>query len=410
MTPSTITDTTPVDAGVKDGVLRQVGPDGRLDALLPAPAIQNHAANLCVLPDGSMACVWFAGTQEGVPDISVWFSRLDPGSSQWTDPVALSDDPNRSEQNPVLHVVDENVVWLLWTSQRAGDQDTARVCRRISSDGGRTWAEASVLIPETEAGGVFVRQPPVRLPSNRLLLPIFHCVRLDGRRWVGDRDYSSVLVSDDNGESWREVTVPDSIGCVHMNIGRLSTGRLIAVYRSRWADHVYRSVSDDDGDTWTAPEPLDVPNNNSSIQFVVLDDDRLAMVLNYSSALDATARRVSLYDEIDPDGGLTDPAGAAETATPLDDGDARSAFWGAPRAPMTVAISDDEGITWSHRRDIETGDGFCLSNNSRDGLNREFSYPSIVAVDNTLHIAFTRYRQAIEYVRIPADWVSGVQP
>ncbi|GAA1458376.1 sialidase family protein [Williamsia maris] len=410
MTHSTTTDVGPVDAGVADGRLRAVGTDGRLDALLPAPAIQNHAANLCVLPDGSMACVWFAGTQEGVPDISVWFSRLDPGSSQWSDPVALSDDPNRSEQNPVLHVVDENEVWLLWTSQRAGDQDTARVCRRISSDGGRSWADPTVLIPETEAGGVFVRQPPVRLPSNRLLLPIFHCVRLDGRRWVGDRDYSSVLVSDDNGDTWREVTVPGSIGCVHMNIGRLSSGRLVAVYRSRWADHVYRSVSDDDGDTWTAPTPIDVPNNNSSIQLVVLDDDRLAMVFNEASALDATARRVSLYDEIDPDGGLTDPAVAAEAATPLDDGDARSAFWGAPRAPMTVAISDDEGVTWPQRRDIETGDGYCLSNNSRDGLNREFSYPSIVAVDGTLHIAFTRYRQAIEYVRVPTDWVSGAQP
>ncbi|MBJ7290460.1 exo-alpha-sialidase [Williamsia sp.] len=409
MTQTTTTDTAPVDAGVSDGVLREVDADGRIDALLPAPAIQNHAANLCVLPDSSMACVWFAGTQEGVPDISVWFSRLDPGSSQWSDPIALSDDPHRSEQNPVLHVVDENEVWLLWTSQRAGDQDTARVCRRISTDGGRTWAEPTVLIPETEAGGVFVRQPPVRLPSNRLLLPIFHCVRLDGRRWVGDRDYSSVLVSDDNGDSWREVTVPDSIGCVHMNIGRLSSGRLVAIYRSRWADHVYRSVSDDDGETWTAPEPIDVPNNNSSIQFVVLDDDRLAMVFNEASALDATARRVSLYDEIDPDGGLTDPAVAAEAATPLDDGDARSAFWGAPRAPMTVAISDDEGITWPHRRDIETGDGYCLSNNSRDGLNREFSYPSIVAVDDTLHTAFTRYRQAIEYVRLPIDWVSGAQ-
>jgi hypothetical protein len=30
-------------------------------------------------------------------------------------------------------------------------------------------------------------------------------------------------------------------------------------------------------------------------------------------------------------------------------------------------------------RDLETGDGFCLTNNSKDGLNREFSYPSILA-------------------------------
>ena len=395
------------DAGVADGILRDV--DGRrADALLPAPAVQNHAANLCVLPDGSLACVWFAGTQEGVPDISVWMSRLEPGSDTWTLPVRLSDDPTRSEQNPVLHVVDDDEVWLLWTSQRAGDQDTARVCRRVSHDGGRTWGDRHVLIPETEAGGVFVRQPIVRLASGRLLLPVFHCVRVPGSRWVGDRDTSAVLVSDDAGATWREVEVPDSVGCVHMNIGALSDGTLVALFRSRWADAVYRSVSGDDGETWSVPAPTEVPNNNSSIQFVVLADDRLAMVFNDSSAADATARRVSLYDEIDEDGGLTapdQPAAPADAATP--DGTAgRTAFWGAPRAPMTLAFSDDGGITWPDRRDIETGDGYCLSNNSRDGLNREFSYPSIVATDAGLHVAFTRYRQAIEYVRLQPDWVA----
>src|SRR6478752_7237785 len=213
-------------------------------------------------------------------------------------------------------------------------------------------------------------------------MPAFHCVRVPGRKWVGDRDYSGVLISDD-GETWREVLVPDSIGCVHMNIGRLSNGSLIALYRSRWADHIYRSVSCDDGETWSAPVATELPNNNSSIQFVLLPDDRLALVFNNSSALDATERRTSLYD-----------------------GDSRSAFWGAPRAPMTLAISDDGGLTWPLRRDLETGDGYCLTNNSRDGLNREYSYPSITAsADEMLHIAFTRFRQAIQYVRVDPSWV-----
>ena len=189
-----------------------------------------------------------------------------------------------------------------------------------------------------------------------------------------------------------------------MNIGRLSNGSLIALYRSRWADHIYRSVSCDDGETWSAPVATELPNNNSSIQFVVLPDDRLALVFNNSSALDATERRTSLYDEIDDDG-LAEGA-AVQSLTPIDDGDSRSAFWGAPRAPMTLAISDDGGRTWPLRRDLETGDGYCLTNNSRDGLNREYSYPSITAsADEMLHIAFTRFRQAIQYVRVDPSWV-----
>lgn len=386
-----------------DGIVRASGEPGRHNALLPAPQVQNHAANLVLLPDGAPACVWFAGTQEGVPDISVWFSRLD--GDTWSAPVQLSDDPTRSEQNPILYVHDSAQIWLLWTSQHAGNQDTARVLRRISVDGGHSWGDTHVLLPETPEGGVFVRQPPVRLPGGRLLLPIFHCVRLTGRRWVGDRDYSSVMVSDDDGGSWREVVVPESTGCVHMNIGRLTDGTLVALYRSRWADFIYRSVSTDDGDTWSAPVPVELPNNNSSIQFVVLDDGQLALVYNESSAADATERRASLYDEIDDDGLASGEQTPASESTAPDDGDPRAAFWGAPRAPMTLALSANGGQTWPARRNIEVGDGYCLSNNSRDGLNREYSYPSIIADGTTLHIAFTRFRQAIEYVRVTPSWI-----
>lgn len=384
---------------ITDGAVRLTDEPGRRQALLPPPRVQNHAANLAVLPDGTLACVWFAGTQEGVPDISVWCSRLEDDT--WSTPVQLSDDPTRSEQNPVLHVAQSGELWLMWTSQHAGNQDTARVLRRISTDGGLSWGPVHTLIPESAAGGVFIRQPIVTLPTGRLLLPVFHCVKVPGHKWVGDHDFSAVMISDDAGATWREVVVPDSTGCVHMNIGRLTDGTLVALYRSRWADAIYRSTSADDGETWTAPVATELPNNNSSIQFVVLPDDRLALVFNESSADDATERRISLYDEIDDDG-LADAALA-----PAQPGEHLGrAFWGAPRAPMTLAISSDAGATWPTRRNIEVGDGYCLSNNSRDGLNREFSYPTIAAAGGRLHIAFTRFRQAIEYVQLTDDWVS----
>ena len=86
----------------------------------------------------------------------------------------------------------------------------------------------------------------------------------------------------------------------------------------------------------------------------------------------------------------------------------RSAFWGAPRAPMTLAISADEGRTWPMRRDLEVGDGYCMTNNSKDRLNREFSYPSICqTADGLLHITYTYWRQAIKYVRVATDWAGS---
>ena len=72
------------------------------------------------------------------------------------------------------------------------------------------------------------------------------------------------------------------------------------------------------------------------------------------------------------------------------------------------AISEDNGKTWPYKRNLETGDGYCMSNNSEKQINREFSYPSIKqGADGALHIAYTYWRQKIKYVRVTEDWVKG---
>ena len=179
--------------------------------------------------------------------------------------------------------------------------------------------------------------------------------------------------------------------------------QLVALFRSRWADHVYRCTSRDDGRTWSVPVPTALPNNNSSIQATVLGDGRIALVYNASSRLNATERRAGLYDDIEDDGPAQPTTASASADT---DGAAaateRTAFWGAPRAPLCLALSADAGLTWGPRLVIDTSDGYCLTNNSRDKLNRELSYPSIKQTpDGRLHIAYTYFRQAIKYVSLP---------
>ena len=365
---------------------------GRTDAFIPTPCVQNHAAFLMPLPGGDLGCVWFGGTQEGVPDISVHFSRLAPGATAWSPAERLSDDPTRSEQNPLLFPAPDGTLWLLWTAQVAGNQDTAIVRRRISTDAGRSWGAVETLFPEQPGFGTFIRNPIVVTAGGDWLLPIWRCTKPPIGAWTGDLDTSSVMRSTDGGRSWTEHAVPDSTGLVHMSLVDLGARRLVAFFRSRWADWVYASRSADDGRSWSSPEPTSLPNNNSSIQATRLADGGIAIVFNDSSAADATGRRMSLYDDI----------GGDEVA-PLTE---RSAFWGAPRAPMTVAISEDEGRTWPWRRNLEVGDGYCMTNNSKDRLNREFSYPTIHETpDGALHIAYTYWRQAIKYVCVTAAWV-----
>lgn len=387
-----------------DGHLRpRAGSPGIAEALLPSPCVQNHAANLMPLPGGDLGCVWFGGTQEGKSDISIYMSRLPLGASSWTAPVRLSDDPGRSEQNPILFPAPDGSLWLLHTAQHAGNQNTSVVKRRISRDGGHTWGASDVLI---DASGTFVRQPLVVLGNGDWLLPCFLCRTAPGTKWLGEQDTSIVKISGDQGRTWRDVAVPESTGLVHMNIVPTSGDGLLALFRSRWADHIYASRSLDGGRSWSAPVATSLPNNNSSIQAARLADRRIVMVFNNRGRVATTERRASLYDEIEDDGPVAsaanstaaDPAASSTPARPA----GREAFWGTPRAPVTLAVTEDDGATWAICADLETGDGYCLTNNSEQRLNRELSYPSIVqSADGALHVAFTYHRQAIKHLRVP---------
>lgn len=362
---------------------------GRFDAYLPSPVAQSHASNLAFLKDGTLTCVWFGGTMEGMGDVSIYLSRLAPGADRWSEPEKMTDDPLKSEQNPLIFTAPNGDVWLVYTSQTSGDQDGAVVKCRVSKDGGKSFGAVRTLF---DTPGTFVRQAIVVNNRGDWLLPGFACVSLPGQPWRGDADTALVLISRDQGESWKSVAVPDSLGAVHMNIVAGQGDEMVAFYRNRYSEHVLASHSTDGGESWSAPQPIDLPSNNSSIQATRLQDGAIAMVYNHANAESSGARRASLYDEID--GNAPRDGETAVTAE-------RKAVWGVPRAPLSLAISRDNGRSFPTRIDIDTGDGYCLSNNSKDFLNREFSYPTIVqGADGALHMAYTYYRLAIKYVRL----------
>lgn len=365
---------------------------------LQSLCVQAHAANLMVLHDETLACVWFGGSMEGKSDISVFMSQLNPESETWSTPVQLSHDPERSEQNPILFPAPNGELWLLHTAQQSGNQDTAIVRRRISKDNGLSWGPTEQM--NGLALGTFVRQPIHVHTDGAWLLPTFDCRILPGEKWDGSHDLSAVLRSTDQGKSWTRIEVPNSMGCVHMNIVPAADGKLLAFFRSRWADFIYTTSSVDGGLTWSTPVPTELPNNNSSIQALRLKDGRLAMIFNHSSALDATERRASLYDELEDDDASKHDVKSSHVSNE------RRAFWGAPRAPMTLALSEDDGQTWPWKRHLEVGDGYCMSNDSARSVNREYSYPSLrQTADGALHVAYTVFRQHIRHAKVMPDWI-----
>ncbi len=351
-------------------------------AVLPSPMVQNHAAFLMRDNADTLQCVWFAGELEGKADISIIHSELRPDAIAWSQAVRRTDDPDRSEQNPILFQDISGDIHLLHTAQPGGDLDRCVVrMRRLGQQ------PRDLDLPM----GTFVRARPVVRHDGAWLLPLFHCVHQSGARWTGRHDYASVAITHDGGQTWRRVDVPQSTGCVHMSIVPITHDKMVAFFRRRQADFVYRTETSDGGETWSVPRPTNIPNNNSSIAVQRLLDGRIALVCNPINKDMSTARRQSLYDELGDDNRPEADGGC----TPV---------WGVPRAPLTVFFSSDDGQKFDNPVVVWNSSGACLSNNSTDGHNQELSYPALAQhKSGDLDIAFTLHRRAIAFVRIPAS-------
>ncbi len=359
----------------EDGSLYQNERLGTVESLIPNPYNSCHAADLLELPNGDMLCCWFAGSDEGNADISIAVSRLKAGESHWSVPEIVSDDKERSEQNPSLFLTPEGEVWLVYTAQisrsampgKESLQSTAEIRRKISADNGYTWGKTETLFGRE---GSFCRQKIQVLSNGRWVFGNWIC--FDDDTHYGS-DITVVQISDDRGKTWRGVEIPGSRGRVHANLIETKPGELTALFRSRSADNIYIAHSEDWGDTWSEPVRTELPNNNSSISAIKLRSGALAVVYNPVRAND--------------DPSLT--------------------VWPRLRCPVAVAISEDGGQTWPYIRLVEPGDGFLGKSNSVN--NRRYEYPVMMqAQDGSIHIAYSYAdRRCVKYVVVTEEWIRG---
>ena len=348
---------------------------GTIEARIPNGGYRSgHGPALLELPNGDLLCVWFAGSFEGNADVHIVCSRLEKDSEAWTEPVDVSGDPERSEQNPSLFYGPDGAAWCMYTAQldrQAGKdnmQFTAVVRCQKSTDGGRTWGPYETVFPEE---GTFCRQPIQILSNGRWIFSNWLCT--DSAEGLSG-DPTAFRISDDQGKTWRMVMMPKSNGHVHANVVELENGHLVAFMRNREAYRIHRSESFDYGETWSEPKPTPLPNNNSSISAIKLQSGRVAIAYN-------------------------------PTCTP--DPQPGKAAWPGLRCPVAVALSEDGGLTFPIIRWMERGEGYIGDENKTN--NKQYEYPYLMQTkDGMIHLAYAAWtRDAMKYVRFTEEDVLG---
>lgn len=295
-----------------------------------APIPSCHASTLVETKDG-LAAAWFGGTREGAQDVRIWVSRW--SRDRWSEPVAVADgvqsDGTRHPcWNPVLFQPKEGPLLLFY--KVGPSPSTWWGVVRESTDGGTTWSEARRL-----ADGILgpIKNKPVQLDDGAILSP--SSTEHHGWRVHFER-------SMDGGKSWTSTGPLNdgmTIGAIQPSLLRHPGGRLQAVGRTRQG-RLFTIWSEDGGKSWGPMTLTDVPNPNSGIDAVTLQDGRHLLVHN-----------------------------------PVPRG----------RSPLAVAVSTD-GKDWRQALVLESEPG-------------EFSYPAVIqARDGLAHITYTWKRQRIRHV------------
>ncbi|NLA53640.1 MAG: hypothetical protein GX858_04705, partial [Clostridiales bacterium] len=126
---------------------------------------QCHASTILPLADGEALTAYFAGTREGNDDVGIWLSRRKKGA--WQSPQQIFKVDDTAHWNPVLFETSQGVRIYFKTGRKI---TSWRSHTALSTDGGRTWSEATALTGDDAASGP-VRSKPIRLSGGAWLAP-----------------------------------------------------------------------------------------------------------------------------------------------------------------------------------------------------------------------------------------------
>jgi predicted neuraminidase len=313
-----------------------------------APFPSAHASTILELPDGTILCAWFGGTDEGAPDVEIWLASRAPsvgGAGRWTEPRRVAGEPGVPSWNPVLALEPQGgeggapVVWLfakVGTSPETWSGTWAR-----SFDGGKTFRDGG-LLPAGILGPI--KNKPLLTPEGDFLC---------GSSVESHRAWSAwVEIIHPAKEHWSKhgpIEVPGKRkGIIQPSIIPLDAPGTYRLFARATGDIGRVCVSDsaDGGKTWSDARPLALSNPDSGLDAVRLRDGRVVLAHNDL------------------------PTG---------------------RTPLVLSVSSNLGETWRRAVVLEDAPG-------------EYSYPAVIQLANgRLAVSYTWRRERIRYACVPLD-------
>lgn len=262
-----------------------------------------------------------------------------------------------------------------WGSD-ADDFGAAEIWSKTSHDGGKTWGEDRVLVPNEGKVTTF-EVAFLRLRSGDILLA--YCVK------DSNEDCSICFRrSSDEGRTWEHrikyQIPPPYTGYTAINNDRLvqlAGGRILLAAYDGWVrgQPVVSFVlyCDDDGLTWQKSADVDIreidPNNKTGADepaVVELKDGRVMMIVRTDLGIIAKAYssdRGATWSKPEPIKGIVAPPAPSSIARLPQTGDLLL-IWNnttTTRDPLNSAISRDDGETWENIRVLDSGGGLCYT-------------------------------------------------
>lgn len=304
------------------------------------------------------------------------------------------------------------------------DHAAGHLAGRYSSDGGKTWTKEDVVILEQTGGFNDMSVSLLRLKNGSIALFYAHKNSMLDCRPV-------MRISTDEGKTWGEgiECITDLIGYYVLNNDRviqLSDGRLLMAValhnlphydKPDWNGHIMCYLSDDSGATWRRSKSMflamDARDNRLIAQepgLVELKDGQVMMFIRsnagsqlicYSSDKGDTWSGVQPSNIISPVSPATIERipGTGDLLLAWNNHDKVDAEHKGKRTPFAVAISKDDGKTWTSVRTLE------------DDPNGWYCYTAMDFIDGHVllgHCAGDRRTGGLnttQITRFPVSWL-----